>query len=229
MLASAPTAAPSNTHSNSGPAREQSLVQLGVSDADHSPMLPESFRESEEKSKKLTKELTKNLDTLDTFQDKLNLEEKNLGAFFKEQVLNSDGKCNAVPTVIRARRRLETCNKMSKESTLKKQTGSTALFRLSGRRVFRARLALQVSMGFRVKLESPEPKGRAENLELSARWVSDQNSLKSSSCVMCKYDDHSLFSNPCLTWTFCISTGPTGPPGPRGSHGKPGQSGKAGK
>jgi hypothetical protein len=88
-LSSAPSAAPSTAQSHAGPAREQSLVQLGVSDEDHSPRLPESFREGEEESVKLTKELTKNLNTLDAFQDKLNLEEKNLGVFFKEQVLLS--------------------------------------------------------------------------------------------------------------------------------------------
>ena len=83
-LASAPTAAPSVRPA--GSAREQSLVQLGVSDADRSPRLPDSFRESEEASIKLTKELTKNLETLDANGDKLAREEKELGLFFNEQV-----------------------------------------------------------------------------------------------------------------------------------------------
>jgi hypothetical protein len=83
-LASAPTAAPSVRPA--GSAREQSLVQLGVSDADHSPRLPASFQESEEASEKLTKELTKNLETLDTYGDKLAREEKDLGLFFNQQV-----------------------------------------------------------------------------------------------------------------------------------------------
>ena len=56
-------------------------MQLGVSDADHSPMLPDSVREGEEESAKLTKELSRNLETLDAFQDKLTNEEKSLGAF----------------------------------------------------------------------------------------------------------------------------------------------------
>ena len=89
-LSSAPSAAPSANTFDASPAREQSLVQLGVSDADHSPMLPDSVREGEEESAKLTKELSRNLETLDAFQDKLTNEEKSLGAFFKQQVRAAD-------------------------------------------------------------------------------------------------------------------------------------------
>ena len=79
-----PSAAPSAAPSH--PARLQQLASSGITDADQSPQLPASVAEGERDSEKLTKELTQNIKKLDAYSDKLAEKEKDLGAFFAEEV-----------------------------------------------------------------------------------------------------------------------------------------------